>query len=581
MSVKQYIVEPLMSIKDVKALEGSFLDESYYHTLIDHDADVYWNDNGTKRLLVHFRKGVIPDGMLDNAIAVFKKDALKASSIRGTAGGAADPSKISSNVKEVVSKGRYRTKVVFKDGTVSNYYVSNKVNSMIAGYFDKERVIDRKAVLAGEMIPCRTTLFTQQNTDKWQSALPLLELVDQYYKQLEPETHSRQLALASKTPEFQISDTAFSTLTVNCNWRTACHVDAGDFKEGYSVIFVAEEGQWSGGYLGYPRFGVMVDARHGDFLLKDPHQQHCNTPIVPISKDYTRLSFVVYYRENMQRCVQPQQPIHRQKIEIKQRGGSPDQPKVKIVTKRRSNTAPQLVPARFPNRDIDLELYIRPNTTDEKVITEVLKTNVYEKRSLGFFVSTGDRWLDLGGNIGTFALLALSHGATVVSCEPEPDNLEMLERNLRHNFPNGAGKDWQIVAAAVTVDPADTIDLYLCKGDYNKYRHTIYHKRGRASTKVNNIHVRELLQGDKFNAIKIDIEGAEIDILEELDTGDYVGIDKLVYEYSFDIDPSIPRFLKIIERLRKTFRTVHYTKVKDNELEYKHFPAATMVYCLR
>lgn len=577
MSVSEYVVSPLMSVDEARSLEGSFIDENYYDLLIDHDADVYWDDNGTKRLLFHLRKNVIPADMLNNAIHVFKKDALKASSIRGTAGGAADPSKMSSGIKDVVSKGKYRTKVVFNDGTISNYYASNKVNSMIAGYFDKERIIDRKAVLSGKQMPCRTTAFTQQNTKKWESVLPLLELVDQHYQYLEPETHAKQLKLASLTPDFQISDTAFSTLTVNYNWRTACHVDAGDFKHGNSVIFVAEEGEWEGGYLGYPRFGVMVDVRAGDMLLKDPHQQHCNTPIIPLSDDYTRLSFVVYYRENMQKCMstkgtkgtkQPQQHGGGS-------GGGGGKPS------QRQDLNLTLVPAKFPKKHVDLDLYIRPETTDEKVIVEVLKTDVYEKPSIEFYINPGDRWLDLGGNIGTFALLAVSRGASVVTCEPEADNIYILEKNLMHNFPEGASEKWQILPAAVTVNDEQSIDLYLCKGDYNKYRHTIYHKRGRSSTKVNNIHIRDLLQSDNFNAIKIDIEGAEIDILEELTPDDFAGINKLVYEYSFDIDPSIPRFLAIVDRLRRVFSTVHYTKVKEDELEYKHFPAATMVYCLR
>lgn len=550
---RQYILEPIMSFKEAEALEGEFIDESHYHTLINSDADVYWNDDGKQKLLFHFRKNIIPDAMLQNAIRVFKKEAQKGSSMRGTAGGPADPAKISPNVKAVVSERNWRTKVIYKDGHISKYYVSNKVTSMIAGYFDKEKLNDRKAVLAGLQQPCRTTAFTEKNVAAWQSALPLIDFADQQYKGLTPETHREQLALAKLTPKFQIANTAFSTLTVNYNWRTACHVDSGDYKNGYSVIFVAEEGRWSGGYLGYPRFGVMVDVRHGDLLLKDPHQQHCNTSITPLTGDYTRLAFVLYYREKMQKCV----------------------PKKKIKIKKRSKE--ELVRYRFPNRGIDLELSIRPGTTDEKVVTEVLKNNVYEKNTISFKVTENDRWLDLGGNIGTFALLALNHGATVVSCEPEPDNLRLLEKNLRHNFPDD--KRWQIIPAAVTPRTENTIDLYLCKGDYNKYRHTIYHKRGRSSIKVPNIHIRELLQKESFNAIKMDIEGAEIDILETLQPEDYKGIEKMVFEYSFDIDPSIPRFLAIIKRLREVFHTVHYTKVKDDELEYRYFPAATLVFC--
>jgi FkbM family methyltransferase len=348
------------------------------------------------------------------------------------------------------------------------------------------------------------------------------------------------------------------------------HVDAGDFKNGYSVVMVAEEGKYKGGYLGFPRFGVCVDLRHGDFLLIDPHQHHANTEIIPVTEDYTRLSFVVYYRENMQKCaMQPQQGWDT----------TPNpSPKLKPVIKKKPRQDPvslELVPAIFPKRDVNVNVYIRPETTDIKVIDEVLKQNVYEKR---FKIEASDKWLDLGGNIGTFALLALSRGAEVVTCEPESENLYILNKNLTHNFPNGR---WNIIPAAITVEEKDTLDLYLCKGDYNKYRHTIFPKRGRSTVKVQNTNIRKLLAEGKFNGIKIDIEGAEIPILESLTEHDYTGIHKMVFEYSFDVDDSIPRFMNIIRKLSKVFTTVYYTKVKPDELHYTYFPAMTIVYCSR
>jgi FkbM family methyltransferase len=341
---------------------------------------------------------------------------------------------------------------------------------------------------------------------------------------------------------------------------------------------VAEEGKYKGGYLGFPRFGVCVDVRHGDFLLIDPHQNHANTEIIPVTPDYTRLSFVVYYRENMQKCaMQPPQQVGG-KIKIK----PVIKPKQKAQTGQTAQTgqnalshALDLVPAVFPKRDINLNIFIRPDTTDIKVIQEVLNQNVYEKK---FKINATDKWLDLGGNIGTFALLALSRGAEVVTCEPESDNLYILDKNLTHNFPNGK---WDIIPAAITVDEQETLDLYLCKGEYNKYRHTIFPKRGRSTVKVKNMNIRKLLKTGKFNGIKIDIEGAEIPILESLTEKDYDGVTKMVFEYSFDVDDSIPRFMNIIRKLKKVFSMVHFTKVKPEELHYTYFPAMTIVYCSR
>ena len=111
-----------------------------------------------------------------------------------------------------------------------------------------------------------------------------------------------QSILRYRTPKFVIDDTAFSTVTINYNWRTALHKDAGDLKEGYGNLVVLEEGKYKGGETGFPQYGVCVDVRQGDFLAMDVHEWHCNTKLVGITKDYARVSMVAYLRENMIRC---------------------------------------------------------------------------------------------------------------------------------------------------------------------------------------------------------------------------------------------------------------------------------------
>ena len=113
--------------------------------------------------------------------------------------------------------------------------------------------------------------------------------------------HQIQYNQAHET-DFVIKDTAFSTVTINYNWRTALHKDAGDLKEGFGNLVVLEEGKYKGGCTGFPQFKVAIDVRNGDFLAMDVHEWHCNTEIKPITKDYTRLSLVAYLREKMINC---------------------------------------------------------------------------------------------------------------------------------------------------------------------------------------------------------------------------------------------------------------------------------------
>jgi hypothetical protein len=220
-----------------------------------------------------------------------------------------------------------------------------------------------------------------------------------------------------------------------------------------------------------------------------------------------------------------------------------------------------------------LRLLLRPGTTDEKVVEEVLRTGVYEKPSIGFFIAPGEKWLDLGGNIGTFALLCLLRGARVVSYEPEPENYALLRQNIALN---GRQRVRTYRRAVGTED--GTMSLYVCNGEYNKYRHTLCPKRGRRTIPVRVEDIRSVVANHGADCVKMDIEGAEIEILEKWRPE---GIQKLVFEYSFDVDKSIPRFLAIIRRLRECFEVVHYTKVKEDQMEYNYFPAATLVYCHR
>lgn len=69
--------------------------------------------------------------------------------------------------------------------------------------------------------------------------------------------------------------------------------------------------------------------------------------------------------------------------------------------------------------------------TDLIVIREIWKENVYEASPERF--NKGGVVVDLGANIGAFAIYAASIGATVYAVEPEPHNINALKRNIEIN----------------------------------------------------------------------------------------------------------------------------------------------------
>lgn len=210
-----------------------------------------------------------------------------------------------------------------------------------------------------------------------------------------------------------------------------------------------------------------------------------------------------------------------------------------------------------------LTLTIRPDTTDKTAALEVIKKRVYESKT--FPIEASDVWLDAGANIGTFSLLAASRGASVIAVEPHPDNLLLLRKNV-------AGRAVRIIEGAVAFE-GGTASLFVCNGERNKYRHTLCSIRGRSSITVQVLPIQPLLQ--QVNAVKLDIEGSEFDILERCDFG---RVRKLVFEYHFDRCRSIPRFLAVCERLRSVGFIVDAKKMPERET-YDFYPAATIVRC--
>ena len=296
--VKEYIVTKKFTDNYMKKKEAHYFDEKIFDIILNEDADVYYYDeNNNKKILLKFRKNVIPVDFSDKAFDSFHKASLIKHENRGASAGLLRRNKLPNYVGKLIntSPGNFRTGYIGKftkkkhKSLVSNYAQSN-----IVGYYDKP---DRN--LGANAPPCRKTAFTEKQIEKWDNSILFIKAMDKMFKKLNPIEYKKQRGRAKKN-NFHIKDTAFSTVTINNNWQTALHLDDGDFKEGFGNLCVVERGDYQGGYTGFPQFGVAANVRTGDYLSMDVHQWHCNTPLK--GKDFNRLSLVAYLRENMIKC---------------------------------------------------------------------------------------------------------------------------------------------------------------------------------------------------------------------------------------------------------------------------------------
>jgi len=214
----------------------------------------------------------------------------------------------------------------------------------------------------------------------------------------------------------------------------------------------------------------------------------------------------------------------------------------------------------------------REGFSDQKTILEVIGKDVYRKK--GNKILPGEKWMDCGGNIGAFALLACSLGAKVTVYEPDPYNCEMIKRNLDLNKFDATVKQ-----VALVHDNQKEAILFIGNNN-NVWRNSIIKRWNNKGLKVPCINFDEEAKG--FDCCKMDIEGAEMNILENTNKV----FNKMVYEWSFDIDPSLTRFWSMIEKQQRAYKRVADIgntarfKTRDYDVWQKSwFPACTNVFC--
>jgi hypothetical protein len=282
--------------------KGKHFNESWYTTIINKDSNGYYYDSeNKKKVLFKFRKNVISTELQQVAIDSFLQYSKKKHSNRGLAAG--------------IPKGQKTARTNTETGQNEGQYIS----SNISGYFD--RPLREHLQYFKKNIVCRTTAFTLNNKKKWENALPFIKKCSREYSRLGGKYYSKQKKEYSLiNNNIKIPDTVFTTITSNYNFRTACHKDSGDYPHGLGNLILTGK-NYTGGYLGFPQFKILIKIEPGDFLLMDVHQWHCNTPINlnnncnnsnnssnssnssnGNSSNSFRLSFVMYLRKDAVEC---------------------------------------------------------------------------------------------------------------------------------------------------------------------------------------------------------------------------------------------------------------------------------------
>lgn len=194
---------------------------------------------------------------------------------------------------------------------------------------------------------------------------------------------------------------------------------------------------------------------------------------------------------------------------------------------------------------------VRNNTLDSFVVKEVSGSE-YKKLNL----RSEDVCLDLGMNIGVFSVIASEKCKFLYSFEPEPTNFEIANQNLQMNNV----KNVKPYNAAV-VGNDDKERFLSVNKKQNKGTHSLIEKRGRYSTPVACMNINKIIEETNPTVLKVDVEGAEYEILTAIKPKNFKNIREIIFEYHHahlnDIKTK-EKYKKLIGFLKSVFPNVDY-----------------------
>jgi FkbM family methyltransferase len=190
--------------------------------------------------------------------------------------------------------------------------------------------------------------------------------------------------------------------------------------------------------------------------------------------------------------------------------------------------------------------HTRRLTADEFYLRDVVERGEY--RRSGYEVRPGDTVVDVGANIGSFAIPAALASGTgrVIAVEPARDNLAMLLRNLAANGADRVTVEPVAIAAtsgSMTLrhDPGNTGGHRLVGDFFSTTSGSEDAPAADASVEtVTVVTLAELFRRhavDRCDLLKLDCEGAEFAILAGLSPSLAARIARIVLEYHAD-DPA-------------------------------------------
>ena len=273
---------------------GKFLDDSAYTQVIK----VTDEDMGIMKPIASLDGSDVPLAyVVTNAYP-------KKSKIRDVLMNIEDTSKMRANAsgpileEDMLKKGLVKD-VDYRLRTPNSYQVRNKnggwgmiayaneINSVMIGY--------KRGRFTGGI---DASGWTKDHPKEWEILQEISVYNEKAFRKANPTVYSKQKAFCENhiEPQYRIGEGIFTTLSANRyhvgqSAKMSCHVDSGDLNAGLTTMSCMREGEYTGAYLTFPRYGIAIDAPDNSVIIADSNEVHGVTPIEGSGQRFTCVAY--------------------------------------------------------------------------------------------------------------------------------------------------------------------------------------------------------------------------------------------------------------------------------------------------
>ena len=269
-------------------------------------------DENNELLAIILKNKIKDDKLFDEIYAEYGKYTKIKLDNRGAIAGKIDINKVRKRgvVKLCKPIGQgFRAQYYKSNGEICKRAISNAVASNQFGYTNSMHLHgykyyktnvkkNRKEDFIRKARICR---HTRTMKGKGDVIFPLIKKLEDIYEEYLPNVFKKQKELAQTISSWIMNDGVFSTVSIQNNFQTMCHIDNQNYSKGYNVLVIDERhGKRKYGFnLLFPRYKLSVNLVKGDVVIFQSAEYHCNTKFEGIRDDYERISYVFYLKQKL------------------------------------------------------------------------------------------------------------------------------------------------------------------------------------------------------------------------------------------------------------------------------------------